>query len=212
MHGNGLTERVGRQIRRARESLGLTQEQLGQRIGYAKSTISKWEKADNPIPLEDLKKIAEVTGRPLSYFIEDDLDGLRLDPKFSDVITRLSFVVIPVYGFVSAGAPVFVMDRPMDYITVPRELLDSATFAVLVRGDSMIEIGIQNGDTLLVRPQDTAEPGDIVVARLNGDEYTIKRLTKRGGKHVLEPANPAHSPIEDEFTIIGKVVSIVRRL
>lgn len=206
-----LMERIGRQIRLARESAGFTQLQLGQRIGYSKSTVSKWENGDNPIGIEDLKKVADATGRPLSFFIADDFDGMRLDSKFADVMTHLNFTVIPIYGVVSAGAPVFVMDKPMDYLTVPRELLDHATFGIKVRGDSMSGIGIQDGDTLLVRSQDTAEPGDIVVARLNGEEYTIKQLAVKGGKYVLEPAHPAYSTIEDEFVIVGKVVSMLRR-
>lgn len=207
-----IYRRIGEKIREARGDR-MTQEELGTRVGFSKAHISRLELGRRPIALDDLKRIAAALNKPLSYFLEgiDDLEGMRLDPKFAEVLTHLDLTVMPVYGFVSAGAPVFVMDRPMDYITAPRELLDSATFAVLVRGDSMIQIGIQDGDTLLVRPQDTADPGDIVVARLNGEEYTIKRLAKKGGRYVLEPANPAHPTIEDEFVIVGKVVSMLRR-
>ena len=87
---------------------------------------------------------------------------------------------------------------------------DPSCFALRVRGDSMINAGILNGDMVIVRPQDTADDGQIVVARI-GDEATVKRLRRRGGEVWLMPENDAYSPIDGaEAELIGLVKAVVR--
>ena len=195
---------------------------LGARTGSARLDAEPFEPAQYS-GLADTEDAADLrdglvlllvqAGKELVDRLAVDVLGMRLDPKFSDVITNLDFTIIPVYGSVTAGEPAFVMDKPMDYITFPKQLLKGATFAVRVTGDSMNGIDIRDGDILLVRRQDTADPGDIVVARINGDEYTIKRLKVEGGKAILKPENPAYSPIvSEDLHIVGKVVSILRNL
>jgi len=203
---------IGERIRQAREAEGMSQETLGERIGYTKFAVSKWEAGTRPISIDTLKQIAEVLNRPLSYFVRTDLEGLHIDPKFYDVMTQLNFTVLPVYGLVNAGEPAFVMDRPTEYITVAQEAVGKARFAIRVRGDSLIGLDIRDGDLLFVRPQDYADDGDIVVARLHGEEYVVKRLRKRPGETpILESANPQYPPIPAvDAHIIGKVVGQYR--
>ena len=114
---------------------------------------------------------------------------------------------IPVVGVVTAGMPILAVEN--------REGLmpwdgDSACFALRVRGDSMIGAGILEGDKVVIRPQQTAEDGQIVVARI-GDEATVKRLSRRDGEIWLLPENPDYDPIDgSEAELIGLVKAVVR--
>ncbi len=116
---------------------------------------------------------------------------------------------IPIVGLVTAGQPILAVENIEGYLP-----WDGAQdcFALRVRGDSMINAGILSGDKVVVRPQQTAENGEIVVALL-GDEATVKRLKKRGSEVWLMPENPAYSPIDGrEARIIGKVRAVIREL
>lgn len=114
---------------------------------------------------------------------------------------------IPIIGTVTAGQPILAFENidgslPWDG--------DPSCFALRVRGDSMIEAGIFDGDKVIVRPQPTAENGEIVVALL-GDEATVKRLSRKNGEVWLMPENPAYSPIDgSEAQILGKVRAVLR--
>jgi repressor LexA len=99
---------------------------------------------------------------------------------------------------------------------IPTDLCgDGDLFMLRVRGDSMIEVGIFDGDYLVARAQITAEKGDIVIAGIPGDEATVKTYTRKGNKVVLVPANPRLEPMEfdpDDVAIYGKVVTVMRKL
>jgi repressor LexA len=122
-------------------------------------------------------------------------------------------VEVPLVGRVAAGAPLLATESVEATLSLPRELVGSGTlFALRVRGDSMSGAGILDGDTVVVRQQPTAEEGEIVAA-LVGEEATVKRLSRAGGRVRLLPENPAYDPIEpDEATVLGKVVAVLRRL
>jgi repressor LexA len=92
---------------------------------------------------------------------------------------------------------------------------DGDLFMLRVRGDSMIDAGILDGDYVVTRAQATADKGDIVVAGIPGEEATVKTYTRKGGKVVLQPSNPRLEPMEfdpSEVTIFGRVVTVLRRL
>jgi len=113
---------------------------------------------------------------------------------------------IPVIGVVTAGLPILAVENQEG--TMSWE--DPQCFALRVRGDSMIGAGILDGDKVVIRPQQTADDGQIVVARI-GDEATVKRLRRRGGEIWLMPENDAYSPIDGtEAEIIGIVKAVVR--
>ncbi|WP_040799062.1 transcriptional repressor LexA [Nocardia higoensis] len=122
-------------------------------------------------------------------------------------------VTVPVVGDIAAGAPILAEEHCDDTLTLPRELVGRGTvFALRVRGDSMIDAAICDGDTVVVRSQREAQSGDIVAAMI-GDEATVKVLRRRGGHVLLEPRNPAYEVIDgDEAVILGKVVSVMRRV
>ncbi|OFW78831.1 MAG: repressor LexA [Actinobacteria bacterium RBG_19FT_COMBO_70_19] len=131
---------------------------------------------------------------------------------------RLEGVAIPLLGRIAAGAPVLAEQHVEEYLTVPMGFVDGAEhFALRVAGDSMIGAGIFDSDVVVVRRQDDAADGDIVVALLPGpaeDEATVKRLRRSGSKVTLVPENPALEPfdMDPQGRILGKVVAVLRKL
>jgi repressor LexA len=124
-------------------------------------------------------------------------------------------VMVPLMGRIAAGTPISAIQTRMDTIAMPPDFLGSGEhFALEVRGDSMIEAGIFENDTVIIRKQDTAETGDIVVALIDEEEATLKRLRKRGASIALEAANPAYETRifgPDRVRVQGKMVSLLRR-
>ena len=122
---------------------------------------------------------------------------------------------IPIVGRVRAGAPVLAEENIEGFLTVSNEIArGKEIFALKVKGDSMIEDGILEGDHVIMRRQDTAEDGDIVCA-LIGDEATLKRFHQKGNEITLKPANKNYGPIvvsKGEFRILGKVTGVIRKL
>ena len=124
-------------------------------------------------------------------------------------------IAVPVMGRIAAGTPIEAIQTRNHTINMPPDLLTTGEhFALEVRGDSMIEAGILDGDTVVIKKQDTAESGDIVVALIDDEEATLKRLRKRGASIALEAANPAYETRifgPDRVNIQGKLVSLVRK-
>lgn len=125
---------------------------------------------------------------------------------------RKRMVGVPLVGKVTAGAPILAVENVEDVIPLPWDLVRSEdVFLLRVRGESMIEDGILDGDQVIVRKQDTAENGDIVVALLE-DEATVKRFYREGDRVRLQPANELLEPIwVREVKILGKVIGLLRR-
>jgi len=119
---------------------------------------------------------------------------------------------VPLVGTVAAGAPILAAENIEETIPLPAEIVGNATFVLRVKGDSMVDAGILDGDHVVVRQQETAQNGDIVVALL-GDEATVKRFFREPDRIRLQPENAALEPIySDEVTILGKVTAVFRRL
>lgn len=122
---------------------------------------------------------------------------------------------IPVLGRIAAGSPISAIQNRSHTISLPPDLLGSGEhFALEVQGDSMIEAGILDGDTVVIRKQESANTGEIIVALINDEEATLKRLRKRGTSIALEAANPSYETRvlrPDQVKIQGKLVSLVRR-
>jgi repressor LexA len=122
-------------------------------------------------------------------------------------------VPVPVLGTIAAGAPILADEHVDEELNLPLSLVGHGTlFALKVKGDSMIEAAICDGDTVVVRQQQVADNGDIVAAMIDG-EATVKVL-RRNGRHIeLVPRNPAYDVIPgDDATILGKVVTVLRRV
>ena len=123
------------------------------------------------------------------------------------IVTALRPGQIPVVGVVTAGLPILAVENQEGTMAWEG---DPKCFALRVRGDSMINAGILDGDKVVVRPQSTADDGQIVVARI-GDEATVKRLYRRNGLVLLMPENDAYAPIDgSEAELIGLVKAVIR--
>ena len=124
-------------------------------------------------------------------------------------------VALPIMGRIAAGVPVEAIQTKLDTIEVPPELLAKGEhYALEVKGDSMIEAGILEGDTIIVRQCDEASTGDIVVALVDEEEATLKRLRRRGNSIALEAANPAYETRifgPDRVRVQGRLVGLIRR-
>ncbi len=132
---------------------------------------------------------------------------LSIDASKNRAIRRPDQVGIPIIGVVTAGYPILAVENIEGYLKIQS---DDDTFALRVKGDSMIEAGIYDGDKVIVRPQEFANHGEIVVALLE-DEATVKRLHLQSGEVWLKPENPNYDPINGRNAkIIGVVKAIYR--
>jgi repressor LexA len=129
------------------------------------------------------------------------------------ILPRSASVTVPLVGRVTAGLPVLAVENIEDYFPLPKDFGEQGTlFMLRVTGDSMIEAGILDGDYVIVRQQENAENGEIVVALLE-DEATVKRFFKEKDKLRLQPENRFMEPIiVEDASILGKVIGVVRRI
>ena len=123
-------------------------------------------------------------------------------------------VDLPVMGRIAAGVPIEAISERSHSVAVPGSMVGRGPhYALEVKGDSMIEAGINDGDVVVIREQDTAENGDIVVALVEGDEATLKRYRRKGAAIALEAANPAYETRlfrDDQVQIQGRLVGLIR--
>ncbi|MEP9373089.1 transcriptional repressor LexA [Mesorhizobium sp. KR1-2] len=124
-------------------------------------------------------------------------------------------ISIPVMGRIAAGVPIDAIQHKTHSISVPPEMITGGEhYALEVKGDSMIEAGIFDGDTVIIRNANTASPGEIVVALVDDEEATLKRFRRKGASIALEAANPAYETRifgPDRVKVQGKLVGLIRR-
>jgi repressor LexA len=141
---------------------------------------------------------------------------VRYDANSGTAIERRPARHVPLVGDVAAGANVLAAENIEELLPLPEDFTGPGNvFMLRVRGDSMIEAGILNGDYVVARQQPDALAGDVVVAGIPGGEATIKTFSRRGDEIALLPANSTMSPMvfsPSEVTIYGKVVTVLRRL
>lgn len=202
---------IGKRIREKREAIGMTQEELASKLGYKnKSSIAKIETGANDIIQSKVVEFANILDTTVAYLMGWDEPSVGSHKKG---------VKINVLGRVAAGIPIEAIEDIIDTEEISEELAKTGEFFGLrIKGDSMTP-AICNGDTVIVRQQDDADTGDIVIATINGDEATCKRLRKYQGGIELISINPGYKPFE--FTneeiqskpvkIIGKVVESRRK-
>lgn len=120
---------------------------------------------------------------------------------------------VPLVGRVTAGQPILAVENIEDYLMLPQSILGKdELFCLRVQGESMIDIGILDGDIVVLRQQDTAENGEIVVAMTPDDEATLKRIFYEDGRVRLQPENSTMQPIyAPTVTVLGKLVALVRQ-
>ena len=170
-----------------------------------------------------VREIANAVGLKSTSTVHGHLQRLEkrgllhrdaMKPRAMEVVGDPNFVrsgttAVPVIGRVTAGLPILAEENLEDYVALPDVMLgDGEHFILLVRGDSMIEAGILDGDYIIVRRQQEANNGDIVVAMID-DSATVKRFYKENGHFRLQPENSTMEPIyADEVSVLGKVISL----
>ncbi len=166
-----------------------------------------------------LPENADQSDARRSGFTPSIIEGSRgKNPQFalppSSMIDSRT-VSIPLMGRIAAGVPISAIQSHSQDIACPPDLLTSGEhFALEVRGDSMVDAGIQDGDIVIIRRCDSAENGDIIVALVEKEEATLKRLRKRGSAIALEAANPSYETRifgPDQIDIQGRLVGLIRR-
>jgi repressor LexA len=141
---------------------------------------------------------------------------VRYDTNSGIAIDRRPARHVPLVGEVAAGTDVLAEENIQELLPLPEDFTgEGQLFMLRVRGDSMIDAGILDGDYVVVRQQKEADKGDVVVAGIPGGEATVKTYSRRGAKILLTPSNPTMVPMTftpDEVDLYGKVVTVLRRL
>ncbi|MCF8566957.1 transcriptional repressor LexA [Alicyclobacillus tolerans] len=178
-----------------------------------------------------VREIGEAVGLASSSTVHGHLERLqakgylRKDPTKPRAIELLedepatpeslhATVMAPVVGKVTAGEPITATETIEDYFPLPKSLTrDYEVFLLKVQGESMIEAGILNGDYVIVRKQNTAKNGEVVVAMTEDDEATVKRFFREADHFRLQPENSSMEPLRyREITILGKVIGVFREM
>lgn len=202
---------IGKNIRYLRSKRDYSQEDLAKALGYKSyTTITKWESGVSEPTLKMANNIADFFKVSVNDLCYKDLEQEFAQP------TEKKGVTINVYGSVAAGVPIEAIEDIVDTEEIALELARTGTFFGLkIKGDSM-EPRMRTGDVVIVRKQEDAESGDVVIATINGDEATCKRLMKYEHGIALLSTNDNYNPMyfsnqeieEKPVRIIGKVVEL----
>ena len=198
---------IGDRIRALRTNANMTQIELANKLNISNSTLSQYESGART-PSDDMKlKIAALFQVSTDYLLSGTANTVN---------TKTKGVQIPVLGEVRAGYPMEAVENIIDYEEIDEEMARRGEFfALRIKGDSM-EPKFSEGDVVIVRKQETADSGDIVVALVNGDSATIKKLKRHQNGITLVPSNSAYEPMyysneeimELPVNILGKVVEL----
>jgi repressor LexA len=216
--GDGLTQRQRRVLEVIRDSI----ERRGyppsvREIGEAVGLSSASSVAHQLSVLQKKGWLRRDPNRPRALDVRLPGDSVHASPPgrpaAADDESMPAPTYVPLVGRIAAGGPVLAEQALEDVFPLPRELVGEGTlFMLKVAGDSMVEAAICDGDWVVVRQQPTAENGEIVAAMIDG-EATVKTYKRRDGHVWLLPHNPAFEPIPgDDATILGRVVTVLRRI
>ena len=203
---------------------GVKNIDVSRATGIPASTFSDWKKGKSSPKREKLEKLAEffdvtadwIAGTSDCKTKEDwfrHCDDVFNTPELQADLFRIETgTKIPVLGEVAAGQPIFATENYEDYYTLPKDFHTSdELFMLTIKGNSMQNVGILNGDKIVVKKQNDADNGDIVVALLD-DSATCKRFFKKDNKIILHPENEDYSDIiVSDVQILGKVVGLIRK-
>lgn len=214
-------------LRELRLKKDVTQVELGRLLNLSKQTISSYENRGSTPDPETLRRLADYFDVSVDYLLgrtddprtytRDAGDSFRVSDHV--VIEKIPgaqpvgpTVKVPILGVIRAGEPIYAEQNIEGWEEVPQEWANGECFFLRVTGDSMSGARIQEGDLVFVRRQDFAENGDIVVAIVNGEDATIKRIFFADETIILHPENPKYKPLvfrgkeRDEVRIVGKVL------
>jgi repressor LexA len=220
----GLTPRQQRVLAHIKDSIEMrgyppSMREIGEAVGLTSSSSV----AHQLRVLEEKGFLKRDPNRPraLEVFLPEVMAARRSlgsgeestvdETGIGDTVTPATYV--PVVGRIAAGGPILAEERIEDVFPLPKQLVGEGTLFLLeVSGDSMIEAAICDGDYVVIRQEQTAENGDIVAALIDG-EATVKTLRRKDGHVWLMPHNAAYEPIPgDEAVVLGRVVTVLRKL
>ena len=196
-------------LRSVREQRNLSQKQVADYLGITSQAYGYYERGERNPGSDNLRKLANYFDVSVDYLLGRDQGQNQTNNRY-----------IPLLGSVRAGIPIEAIEDIEEYIDIyPRFVKHGELFALRVQGDSM-EPDLRNGDIVIIEKQEYVENGQIAVVRVNGEDFTIKRVKLSPKGIMLIPSNPAYDPVffdSDQVatlpvTIIGKVIEIRRRL
>lgn len=196
-------------LRSVREQRNLSQKQVADYLGITSQAYGYYERGERNPGSDNLRKLANYFDVSVDYLLGRDQDQNQINNRY-----------IPLLGSVPAGVPIEAIEDIEEYIDIyPRFVKHGELFALRVQGDSM-EPDLRNGDIVVIEKQEYVENGQIAVVRVNGEDFTIKRVKLSQKGLMLIPSNPAYDPVffdSDQVatlpvTIIGVVIEIRRRL
>lgn len=214
---------IGDKIKQLRKSAGLTQTELGNRLGVKKNAVSKWECGRvEDIPASKIKAMANLFDVPTSYLIDEDPPSPAPEPSnVAPVSLSRNVRRINVLGSVPAGVPTEAVEDIIDWEELPEEMFSGGReyFGLRVAGDSMFP-DILDGDVVIIRKTPTCNSGNVAVVYVNGYDATLKQVKfSEDGSITLQPRNPNYPPrtftpeevAELPVTIAGVVVELRRK-
>ena len=200
---------IGDRIKQRRLEIGLTVDQVAEKIGKNRATVYRYESSEiEKFPIDVLSPLADALRTTPAYLMgwEDDNENKRP----SNIIPMPEMRKIPLIGSIACGEPILATENIEEYISIPRDL--AGDFALTCKGDSMINARIYDGDIVYIRQQDTVESGQIAAVLID-TEATLKRVKLLPDRIILEPENPLYDPLvfrgEEMNTvrILGKAVA-----
>lgn len=202
--------KIGDKIRMLRKRKGLTQTELGEKLGVKTNAVSKWECGRvEDIPMSKVKAMSVLFDVPPSFLIDDE----QL-PSNATPLDVQSFHRIPILGRIAAGLPLYA-EQNIEGYTLTDLNGGAEYFALRVKGDSMNAARIQEGDVLIVRRQEEVENGEVAIVMVGDDDATVKRFYSTGNTVTLMPqsTNPQHQAQmydlrKTKIKVLGKVVKV----
>lgn len=203
-----VTKYVGAQIRKYRKMRGMTQKELGLKVGVKHNTISAYENGTNEPEQNTLFAIADVLGVSINDLFPSPTN---MEPAAPDLAR------IPVLGSIACGEPILAEENISEYIYMPVDRLPSGRLFYLRAKGSSMEPTIPDGSLVLIREQLEVESGAIAAVIVNDDtEATLKRVKYQGNMMILMPDNPKYEPIvvtpDNHVRIIGRAVQVTQML
>lgn len=202
----------GQILKTLRKNNKITQIQLADALEVSRSAISLYELDLREPDIKFLQGVSSYFDVSIDYLLGKKMAGASR-PSDSGREQIPDLLLIPIVGRVPAGAPAIPIEDIEDYLPVPSSFAgkNQIVFALRIKGDSMIDTGINDGDIVLVKKQEVAENGQTVIARINGDEVTCKRFYRFNNKIALEPANKKYMALEPQSVeIVGIVFKVIK--
>lgn len=203
---------ISKRIKDRRQELGISVEELAIRIGKNKATIYRYENGDiGKVPYDVLEPLSEALDVSIGYLVGSE-DTVEEHPLPSNLIPINKVNRIPIVGTIAAGTPITATENIESYLILNQEY--KADFALKIKGDSMIDVGINDGDLALIIKDRPVTNGDIYAVLVDG-EATLKKVYKNDDYLTLQPCNSKYEPLvvkeEDNPYIVGKLSGIVRK-